>query len=197
MQLESLKELYKSMKAQSLDVQKFMLKLNVVTFDCLFSTRELPFVLTLTSRGRGPKFLKFEVQNSFVVADYMDGVAYRDLAIVLKIDGRSGKPLVPKDFFAQIDSMIPRTASINWVPSCGEIIRLRHDITEDRDKPYFDGWIYWSEESKKSPTQENRKKTYILLGLEAYNHSKQYNASSSWTAEPRAKNWKDEIKKTR
>lgn len=197
MKLKALEELHRSMKAQSLDVQKFSLKLNEVTFDGLFSIREVPFILTLTSKGSDPEFLKFEIQKGFVVADYLDVDTYRKLVSILKIDGRSGKPLIPKFFFTQIDSMIPRTASINGVPSCGEIIRLRHDITEDRDKPYFDGWIYWSEESKKSSTQENRKKTLILLGLEAYNHSKQHNASSSWTAEPRAKNWKDEVKKIR
>lgn len=193
MKLTSLEELYKSMKAQSLEMQQFPLKLAMVTFDCLFSTREAPFILTLTSQGSASKFFKFEVHRGFVVADYL-GDMYYDLVTILRVDGNTGKPLIPKNFFAELDSLIPRSGSIHRVPSCKEIIKLRPDITEDRNKSNFDGWIYWSEESKKSPTQENLKKTLILLGREAYKHSKQHNASSSWTAEPRAKNWKGEIK---
>jgi len=181
MKLESLEVLYKSMKAQSLEMQQFSIKINLVTFDCLFSTREVPFILTLTSQGSDSKFFKFEIHRGFVVENYLDGV-YSDLVSILRVDGNTGKPLIPKDFFAELDSLIPRVAKIYRVPSCNEIIKLRPDIIEDRNKSNFDGWIYWTEASKKSPTKENLKKTLILLGRDAYSHSKQYNASSSWTA---------------
>lgn len=192
MKLESLEQLHRSMIAQHLDIQQFTLKNGIATFDCLFSTREIPFILTLTSRGSSPKFFKFDIQKGYFVTDYL-GELYQDLVSVLRIDGRSGRPLIPKDFFAQLDQLIPRTAHPSRVPDYSTIIKLRHDI-EERDKPYFDKWMYWSSASRRSPREKNLKKT-LIMGSDAHAYSLKYNASSAWTPIPNTKQWKDEIKK--
>jgi len=195
MKFESLEQLHRSMIAQHLDIQQFTLKHGIITFDCLFSTRETPFILTLTSRGDSPKFFKFDIQKGYFVKDYLVGELYQDLVSVLRIDGSSRSPLIPKVFFAQLDQLIPRTAHPSHVPDYSTIIKLRHDV-EERDKPYFDVWMYWSAASKKSPSKENIKKTRIM-GPDACRYSLEYNASSRWTATPNTKQWKDGIKERR
>lgn len=196
MRLNSLAKLYYSMKEQGLDLQHFPLRLNqLVTCDCLFSIREVPFVLSLTSIGKDPKFVKFEIERGFQPPQYLDGTTYRNLISMLKTDGSSKVSLVLKEFFGELDSKIPGIAYPNKVPSPREIIRMRHDITEERGKVYFYGWIRWSKESKKSPSYKNLIKTLLLLGPDAYRLSKEYNMSSSWTAEPRDKCWQEELKK--
>jgi WD40 repeat protein len=189
MKIESLVHLHRSMIAEKVDIQQFTIKMGVADFDCLFSTREQPFALTLTSKGAKPKFFKFDIKPGYYVDSFL-GDKYNDLKDVLKIDGRSGNRLMPKDFFAELDKLIPIIAKKNRVPTLEEIARLRHDI-EERDKPYFDTWIYWSKESGKSYSPENFQKTSLILGLEAAEHSKLRNASSRWSSTPTGKPWRE------
>jgi len=179
------------MTAQKIDMQQFKITVGVASFDCLFSVRETPFILSLTSRGINPKFFVFEVHKGYWIKEYF-GKMYSELLSVLKIDGRSGKKLIPKDFLSDIDRSIPTIASPKRIPSSEMILSLRHDL-EERDKPYFDAWIYWDKASGRSPSKDNLKKTKLLLGIEAYNYSKKMNASSRWSATPTGKSWKNNI----
>ncbi len=189
MKIESLVQLHHSMMAEKVDIQQFTIKMGIADFDCLFSIREQPFALTLTSKGAKPRFFKFDVNPGYVINAFL-GDKYNDLKDVLKIDGRSGNRLMPKDFFAELAKLIPTTAKKSNVPNAEEIARLRHDI-EERDKPYFDTWIYWSEESGKSYSPENFQKTSLILGLEAAEHSKLRNASSRWSSTPTGSPWRE------
>ncbi len=182
MKLNSLEQLHQSMVSQEVDMQKFQLVTGIASFECLFSTRENPFVLSLTSRGKNPKFFKFDVSLGYWVKDYF-GDMYSDLLSILKIDGKSGEKLIPKNFLSQIDQLIPRIAKKGSVPDINDLVRLRHDL-EERDKPYFDAWIFWRGESGNSPTVKNRKKTLLIMGREAYEYSITMNASSRWSAIP-------------
>jgi len=192
MRLESLARLHKSMIAQKIDMQQFKITVGVASFDCLFSVRETPFILSLTSRGINPKFFMFEVHEGYRIKEYFEKEMYYELLTVLKIDGRSGKKLIPKDFLSEIDRLIPTIANHKKIPSSEMILSLRHDL-EERDKPYFDTWIPWDKASGRSPSTENLKKTMLLLGIEAYSYSKKMNASSRWSATPMDKTWKNNI----
>lgn len=190
MKLESLEQLHKSMLSIGVDMQQFQLAAGAGSFDCLFSTREKPFILSLTSRGNNPKFFKFDVLRGYWVKEYF-GDIYSDLLAVLRIDGRSGEKLVPKNFLAQIDRLIPKTAQQGRVPGPTDLTRLRHDL-EERDKPHFDTWIYWDKQSGKSPTQKNRSKTLLIMGADAHKYSVTMNASSRWSTTPTGRTWKDQ-----
>ncbi len=192
MKLQSLEKLHKSMISIGVDIQQFKIKTGTVEFDCLFSVREVPFSLSLTSRGINPKFFRFEVHNGYWIKEYF-GDMYSDLLSLLKIDGRSGKKLIPKNFLAQVNALIPHTAKPNRVPTPEQILRLRHDL-EERDRPYFDTWILWGKESGRGPSKENLNKTLLILGVEAYNYSKKMNASSKWSANPTGRSWNQKIK---
>jgi hypothetical protein len=188
MKLESLKTLHQSMLSLGLDMQHFQMTAGAAHFDCLFSTREEPFILSLTSRGENPKFFKFDVLPGYWIKDYF-GDMYHDLLTVLRIDGRSGEKLIPSSFLAQLDQKIPRIAKKANVPSPDEVLRLRHDV-EERDRPYFNTWIYWDKEKgKSSPSEENRSKTLLIMGIEAHQYSVTMNASSKWSATPTGRTW--------
>lgn len=188
MKMESLKTLHQSMLSLGLDMQHFQVTAGAAHFDCLFSTREEHFILSLTSRGENPKFFKFDVSRGYWIKDYF-GDMYRGLLAVLKTDGKSGEKLIPSIFLAQLDQKIPRVAKGANVPSAGEVVRLRHDL-EERDRPYFDTWIYWDKEKgKSSPSKENRNKTLLIMGIEAHQYSVTMNASSRWSATPTGRTW--------
>ncbi len=111
MEMTSLRLLHRSMISIGSDMQQFLVTTGAASFDCLFSTRETPFVLTLTARGKIRGFFRFDVRNGYVIRDYL-GDMYGDLVAVLRSDGTSGRPLKPKDFLAQLNQAIPTQASV-------------------------------------------------------------------------------------
>ena len=56
MEMTSLRLLHCSMPSIGGDMQQFLVRSGVASFDCLFSTRDTPFVLTLTARGKARGF---------------------------------------------------------------------------------------------------------------------------------------------
>lgn len=185
MEMTSLRVLHQSMMAINTDIQQFQINVGSASFDCLFSVRENPFVLALTSRGANPKFFKFLVKKGYQIQPYFDEFYY-DLVEVLKSGANTGIKLYPKLFLEQLNNSIPTVAAAKYTPSPKQILELRPDITEQRDRPYFDTWIHWTE---KKPTKENLQKTLSLLGNDAYEHSISNRASSKWSAEDLGKSW--------
>jgi hypothetical protein len=191
MKMQSLELLHISMRQINTRMQQFYVKTGAAEFDCLFSTEEEPFVLTLTSRGLFPRFFKFAVERGYCIKEYL-GDMYGPLVEILRTNGRSGESLRPRNFLEQLDLAIPRSARPTAVPTSAEVARLRHDL-EERDRPYFDHWIYWrgrESDGKDGPTPENLHKTLVLLGREAVAHSLDNRASSRWSATSTGKDWR-------
>jgi len=189
MKMTSLHELHKSMISIGSDMQQFQVSSGAVSFDCLFSTRDKPnFTLSLTSRGLNPKFFLFQVKPGYWIDPYFKEF-YSELANLLNTGAGSGNKLMPKEFLERLNSEIPQSASADRNPKPSEIIRLRPDITEDRDRPYFDTWIYWTKESGKGPTVENKIKTQLVLGTDAFDYSVRMNASSRWSSTDHGRSW--------
>jgi hypothetical protein len=190
MEMTSLRALHQSMIAIRSDMQQFQIWLGAASFDCLFSVRDTPFVLALTSRGNTPKFFRFEVKAGYKIWDYL-GDMYGPLVKVLRFDGKSKQRLEPSVFLEQLNNAIPTQAAHLANPRPSEIVRLRPDIVEDRDKPYFDTWIQWGQESGRHPSEENKHKILMLLGRDALAFSRQMNASSKWSATDTGARWQD------
>lgn len=187
--MTSLRQLHQSMLQISIDMQQFQIKIGIASFDCLFSTRETPFILMMTSRGINPHFFRFEVKNGYQIVPFFDDFYY-DLVNVLNVNLNTGK-LIPKNFLEQLNNTLPTIATAKNNPVPSEIIRLRPDIVEEREKPYFDTWIYWTSESRTNgPSDANRKKTLLLLGKDALEYSISKKASSRWSAVDLGRNWK-------
>ena len=115
MEMTSLRTLHKSMLSIQTDIQQFRINAGSASFDCLYSTRENPFSLAMTSRGENPKFFKFDVLRGYRIMPYFEGF-YWDLVEVLRSGANTGITLKPKDFLEQINSQIPTTATPNKIP---------------------------------------------------------------------------------
>ncbi|RII76716.1 hypothetical protein D0894_15665 [Pseudomonas monteilii] len=190
MYMTSLRALHQSMIAIRSDMQQFRINVGAASFDCLFSTRDDPFVLAMTSRGSAPKFFRFDVRRGYIIRDYL-GDMYGKLLEVLRVDGATGQRLIPSVFLEQLNDALPTQATPAAMPVPSEIVRLRPDIIEDRDKPYFDTWTRWDPDGPRRPSEENRHKTLLLLGREALEFSIQVNASSRWSATDTGRRWQD------
>lgn len=189
LKMTSLQALHKSMLQIGSDMQQFQVELGVISFDCLFSIRDTPhFVISLTLRGDSPKFFLFHVKQGYWISPFF-GDFYSDLAKVLNTGKHTGQKLMPKEFLENLNSKIPQKATKNHEPSAQKIIQLRPDITEERERPYFNTWIYWKKSSNKGPTKNNKHKTLMLLGAEALHYSIEKNASSRWSATEMDKSW--------
>lgn len=192
MKMTALQLLHRSMWAIDSEMQQFQVRIGAISFDCLFSTRDTPnYTLALTSRGLNPKFFLFQVQQGYWIAPYF-GDMYGELVNLLSTGANTGNKLIPKDFLNDLNNGIPVNASLQQNPTPNEVVRLRPDIIEDRDRPYFDTWIYWTQTSGKGPTADNLYKTRMLLGNNALVYSQHMNASSRWSATDLSRNWEDE-----
>lgn len=187
--MTSLQLLHKNMLVIGSEMQQFQITVGAISFDCLFSTRDTPhYILSLTLRGEHPKFFLFQVKPGYWITPYF-GDFYDELAAALRTGKNTGNKLMPKEFLENLNSKIPTKASKKREPSAGEIIILRPDITEQRDRPYFNTWMYWKKSTNKGPTKENRHKTLMVLGPEALAYSIEKNASSKWSAIDMNKEW--------
>lgn len=192
MEMTSLRLLHRSMLLIGSDMQQFLIRSGAASFDCLFSTRDTPFVLTLTARGKARGFFRFDVLSGYRIRDYF-GDMYGDLVEILKEDGTSGKRLIPKEFLAELNDAIPTEAAKERHPTPSEIVRLRPDIIEEREKPYFNCWTYWTQGQK--PSAENQHKTLLMLGPEALRHSQRESASSRWSSTETGGSWTKDVSK--
>jgi hypothetical protein len=184
MEMTSLRKLHQSMLRERVDMQQFRIRMGAAEFDCLFSTRDAPFVLSLTSRGANPKFFKFDVLPGYRIKTFL-GKMYGDLRSVLFVDGSSGHRLDPQEFFAQLNGQIPTEAKAGAIPSPDEVVRFRRDLLEC-ERPYFDQWGLRGS----GPSPENKLKTLIAIGPEALAFSIEINKSSIWSATPTGRSWR-------
>lgn len=174
MEMTGLKRLSASMSEAGVDIQHFIYNAGVAQFYCIYTEREIPNLLTLTSRGRNPFFHKLEVHD-FKIAIFL-GDKYKELQRLLFGDAQSGRKLEPSEFFSQLNRAIPRQATAGAVPSNAEILTSRPDM-EERDKPFFLKY----QTRGRGPTPKNKAKTAALIGKDALAFSIQTNQSSIWS----------------
>lgn len=203
MLMKNLKTLHENMLNQlnahgePIELQRFRSLQGSVAFECIFSTGETPYKLSLTSRGTAShptsEFFLFDVSPEYTISNYFHGDVYPRLLAILKTKGgNSGNKLVPADFLAQLDANVPTNASMLNIPSSADVIESRPDLTEERDRPY---WSHWSKPRSKadgspgSVSTANRKKTASLLGSAALAYSDSVRMSSCWSPIPTNDDW--------
>lgn len=201
--MKNLKALHESMlntlnaHGEAVEHQRFRSRQGGVTFECIFSSGETPYMLSLTSRGTAEQpqseFFLFEVTDDYKIAGYF-GDMYGRLAKLLSTNGGlSGNKLQPNDFLAELDANTPTKATQDNIPNPDEIIAGRPDITEEREKPYWSHWTTPRSKADGSPgsvSPENRKKTAALLGSAALAYSIRVRMSSCWSPTPTHANWR-------
>ncbi|QBQ64538.1 hypothetical protein EXH44_10055 [Actinobacillus indolicus] len=177
--MANLEILYNDMSNHNIDVQIYNIVSGAIGFNVCFSINENPFILALTSRTETPEFFKFSVNQYFEIQDSLDNPTYRRLAALLNQGGF--QTFYPNTFFNNINEQTPIQSANR--PNNQDILAIRQDITEQRDRPYFNTWRH-HQNSGHHVTDENKAKTLALLGREAYEYSCRNNASSVWSVEP-------------
>lgn len=185
MRMNGLARLAQSMSALGIDIQQFPFTNGAASFDCLFSMRA-GNELSLTSRGEDPRFFLFPITDDFQLSTYLSSDRFAALMSVLRTHEMSTQGFSTTRFFQALDMSVPHEAKPERVPSAVQILTLRHDL-EERDRPYFDTWIYWK---NRGPKKENLKKTLDILGPEAYAFSLKNRASSKWSATDLGRSWR-------
>ncbi|GAB7530600.1 DUF6037 family protein [Pseudomonas sp. 3A(2025)] len=185
MRMKGLERLAQSMRALDVDLQQFLFKNGAASFDCLFSMRGA-YELSLTSRGENPKFFLLPITYDFQLSTYLSRDKLNELMNVLRTHGLSTQGFSTSRFFQNLDLAVPQEAQPDRVPTAAGVLSLRHDL-EERDRPFFDTWVYWKE---RGPRRENLDKTMKLLGPEAYAFSVKHRASSKWSADDLKRSWK-------
>lgn len=193
MEMRALRELHRSMRRIGADIQTFQIKTGIAEFECLFSTREDPFILALTSRGDRYIFLEIPVHPGYRVKTFL-GDNYGKLLSVLYEDGRSRNSFKPGDWFKDVNEQIPKQARKDKIPNNKKTLRLRPNL-EEIDRPYFDTWILWKD-GKTRPSLENKRKTLALLGRKALDFSEKCNMSSRWSAVDTGRQWEESARTT-
>jgi len=180
MEMTALRELHRQMLDDDIQHQIFRMQSGAVDLEFLFSVDVTPFELAMTvANTKEPEFFLFEVKAGYYISPNL-GDDYKRLANALRIHGESFKLFEPRDFLNDLNLKIPKT--VKQKPNAPDFCRLRCDI-EERNKPYFDGWINWQKGQK--PSKENLTKTRLILGQEAYEWSKLNSRSSRWSTHPK------------
>lgn len=147
-----------------------------------FSINENPFTLALTTQNDEPEFFLFRIHQNFELSGSLGNDTYKRLANVLN-QGQGFNRLVPAEFFTNLNNQTP--TALGARPNNAQILAIRQDITEQRDRPYFNTWHH---HTVRNVTTENLAKTLALLGREAHEYSMERNASSVWSAVPIERN---------
>jgi len=178
MELNGLKNLYKSMKNQSIDRCRFEYVNGKGKFDVFFFIDENPFILLFGAKGANFSF-EIEVKNGFIIKPEFEEEIYYKLIEFLGVKSNKGNPFKPFNFFLDFNNKIPSTINASNKAKPHETIVYRKDV-EEAKKIYFLQWRN-NNTSGDNVSKDNLEKTKKLLSVKAYERCKSKNISSCWT----------------
>ncbi len=201
--MTNLRRLHQSMLGQlneygePIEHQSFRSVHGAVSFECIFSTSEREYMLSMVSRGTeqhpDPEFFLFVVSDRYEISHQFDIEDYRRLSRLLRTrNGEANHVLRPFDFLTQLNANTPTVAAHQSTPDLRTRLESRPDITEEQDKPYFSHWRHPPRRADGTPGQVsrgNRQKT-AMISSAALAYSNRMRLSSCWSAEPTQADWR-------
>jgi len=178
--LDNLKPLYAEMRNHGLGRCHFPYRNGRGNFDVFFFTDESPFVLLFGAKGKNLAF-EVDVLPGFKIDTYLSAETLNILRKALGLDGGSGPPFKPSEFFNDFNLKLAQAKNLFQKVEPQSIGMYRK--VEEQDKVYFWGWRD-NEVHGDHVTDANLKKTRLLLGYAAYTRSKEKNISTRWTDDP-------------
>lgn len=201
--MTNLRLLHQSMLGQlneygePIEHQSFRSVHGAVSFECIFSTSEQAYMLSMVSRGTAqhphPEFFLFAVSGRYEISNRFDEKDYWRLVNLLRTrNGETNNTFRPFDFLTQLDANTPTVAAHQSTPDLRTRLESRPDITEEMDKPYFSHWRRPPQRADGTPGQVsrgNRQKT-AMISSTALEYSDRMGLSSCWSAEPTQADWR-------
>lgn len=180
--LDRLRDLYNSMRAQSISRYRFSYKRGALTFDVMFLIDETPYALLFGAQGHNLSF-EFQVQPGFrVVHPQLDKADYAALCRLLDLKWDPNNSFSPGGFLADFNPHIPATAVPSQKAGPHHVAQVRRNV-EDAHKRFFCGWRDNKVRGERV-TAQNLKKTRELMGPKTADTCQQKNISSCWTDIP-------------
>lgn len=177
MQLEGLRSLHASMRANNVTRTQFQYRHNNVVFDVLFFTDRAPYKLLFGAIGHKCSFI-LDVRPGYdVVPVIKPDSAYSDLCRALGLTYDPANPFRPSTFLAHFAQHIPAVIESAKEPSAP--VNQQADIIDDGDKVYFSHWRNNGNSSHVS--EKNLDKTYRAFGRLISDFCLDRNISSCWT----------------
>lgn len=176
--MDGLRQLYKSMREQGIERQRFPYTHGKIVFDVFFFIDDNPFELLFGVHSHNFAF-SFKVEKGFRVESQMDNEEYKRLCAILELRFDPNNTFSPANFLKSFNEHIPSIATPNRIPQPHETAAVRRDVHE-AEKIYFCGWRNNNlQKDRVSPM--NLDKTLKNLGKTVYDLCKRRNISSRWT----------------
>jgi len=174
--LSRLENIYTGLRNDNETYFIFPFKKGKVTFDILFDILPQPYKLHFLQQ-QGAFSLLLLVSNNFCIDTYL-GKDYFKLMDVLGLKYDPNNKFSSNSFFDEFNNAIPVYHKKDKVDN--ELSKFYNNEIEEKEKPYFDGFIKWAKESGRHVTEENLFKTRVLFPNE-YNFCKLNNVSIRYT----------------
>jgi len=177
MQLEGLRSLHASMRANNVTRTQFQYRHNNVVFDVLFFTDRTPYKLLFGAIGHKCSFI-LDVRQGYDVAPVIKPEsAYSDLCKALGLTYDPTNPFRPSKFLGHFAQHIPSSIESTKEPSAP--VNQHAEIVDDGDKVFFSHWR--NNGSSSHVSEKNLDKTYRAFGKLISDFCMERNISSCWT----------------
>lgn len=159
MKLNRLENIYTGLRNDKETYFIFPFKKGKVTFDVLFDVFVDPYKLHFLQQ-QGSFGLLLLVSKDFYINTYL-GDDYYKLVSVLGLEYDPNNKFSSNAFFNDFNNAIPLYRRRSKIDN--ELVKFYGNEIEEKEKPYFDGFIRWTKESGKHVSYENLFKTRILF----------------------------------
>ncbi len=180
--MSSLRDINNEMRKNNVFQVTFPFVYNQKTFSCIFINNLNPYRLYMTTLGREPITLEFEIKAGYKINIYIENDKYKALLEYLDLSSNNFSPFKPVYFFQALNEVLPSTQIRKARRS--EVFRTVNRVrqVEEADKVYFIGWRRLP--SGQNVSSENNEKTRLAFGDEIANVCLDRNISSCWTDIP-------------
>jgi hypothetical protein len=178
LQLDGIKDLYKSMKIQKIERYRFDYKSGNAVFNVFFFIDGSPFKLLFGAKGHTFGF-EVEVGQGFKIETNLEKSVFKELCIVLGLTYDPNNKFSPFKFFNDFNNSIPKTAIPNQPVEPSDVAPYV-TVAEEEKKVYFTGWRDQDVRGS-NVTEKNLDKTRELIGEKEYKTCKEKNISSCWS----------------
>lgn len=178
MYLPGLRALHRAMRRDGVERAAFSYRNNRAQLEVAFITDEEPYILLIAARGVGQHAFEVPVLRGYRVIPFL-GADYFALLDALGVESNPENRFSVRAFFTDLNDHIPDHVTTPTQRPSPQLVALRDDNFEEKDKIYFLGWLVHG--SDRSVTEANLDKTKKLLGLRAFEHCDRHNISSRWT----------------
>ncbi len=179
--MENLKKLHQDMLVCDESTSAFTISISGKAFSCIFSALSFPYCLFLTTLSLKPKTIEFPINENYCTSNFIPKDTYKIIVDYLDFKYDPDNPFTPSKFLKEVNTSCPNKS--NSKAPVSEVVRVAsksRNIPDDK-RIYFCGWRRNPKED--SVSEENFKKTKVIVDEQTAERFRVENVSSCWTDE--------------